>query len=88
MVYYYRDVDVFAIRKEDFKAHFVTQPEYGPGKPEYHNPPLLFNISQDPGELYNIADKHPEVIAEMLRLKAEHEKTVTPVVNQLELKTK
>ena len=30
-----------------------------------HNPPLLFNLNEDPGERYNVAAQRPEVIADL-----------------------
>src|SRR5690606_804369 len=61
-VLYYRGTDLFAIRVGDYKAHFITQGEYGMfGGRAVHNPPLLYNLSHDPSENYDIADKHPEI---------------------------
>ena len=83
---YYRGTRVFAIRKGSFKAHFITQPEYGRNRNVLtpHDPPLLYNLDVDPGEQYNVADEYPEVVEEMKALKEAHEETVEPVVNQLE----
>ena len=50
IVYYYRDTQVFAIRKGDYKAHFITQPEYGSEIVTAQNPPLLYNLNIDPSE--------------------------------------
>src|SRR5690554_1897948 len=63
-VLFYRDTEVFAIRKGDFKAHFITQPEYS-GKRTIHATPLLFNLSEDPSEKFDVAENHPEVIVEI-----------------------
>jgi arylsulfatase A-like enzyme len=84
VVIYYRGTEVFAIRKGAYKAHFITQPEYGSNVKTVHDTPLLFNLNVDPSEKYNIADEHPEVIAEIKQVLAEHLKTVVPVENQLE----
>jgi arylsulfatase A-like enzyme len=84
IVFYYRDVQVFAIRKGEYKAHFMTQPEYGADNVTVHDPPLLFNLNIDPSEKYNIADKHPEIIAEMKEILKQHQASVVPVENQLE----
>jgi arylsulfatase A-like enzyme len=60
---YYRGTDLYAIRLGDYKAHYITQGEYGMfGGREEHNPPILYNISQDPSEQYNIAEDHPEIL--------------------------
>lgn len=84
VVFYYRDVDVFAIRKGPFKAHFMTQSEYGPDPKEIHDTPLLYNLMTDPSEKYDIADQHPEIIAEIRKILEEHKATLVPVENQLE----
>jgi len=84
IVYYYRDTQVFAIRKGDFKAHFITQPEYGNEVVTIQDPPLLYNLSIDPSEKYNIAEKNPEIIAEMKKILKKHQSSIVPVENQLE----
>ena len=72
---YYRGDELFAVRKGPFKAHFQTAPGYAPpgGQMtfEKHDPPLLFNLEQDPGEKFNVATNHSDVIA---ALQAEIEK--------------
>jgi arylsulfatase A-like enzyme len=98
VVFYYRGQKVYAIRKGDYKAHFITQNEYGSqtahpitdppteilNTPTVHELPLLYNVNIDPSEKYNIAEKHPEVIAEIRNILDEHLSTVVPVENQLE----
>jgi len=84
IVLYYRDTEVFAIRKGAYKAHFVTQSEYGQDKPLIQDPPLLFNLNVDPSEKYNVAAEHPTVIAEIKQVLEEHRKTLVAVENQLE----
>lgn len=84
VVFYYRDVDIFAVRKGAYKAHFFTQSEYGTDARKEHNPPLLFDLNVDPSEKQNIAEKHPEVIAEILKIVDQHRATLKPVENQLE----
>lgn len=86
MILYYRDVDVYAVRLRQYKAHFTTKSGYGKDPAVKHEIPELYDLGADPGEHYNIADKHPEVIAEIRKRLAEHEASVKPVVNQLELR--
>ena len=83
-MFFYRGTQLFAVRQGDFKAHFQTQPGYGPGKLERHDSPLLFHLGQDPGERFNVSEDHPQVVAEIGRLADEQERTVTAVENQLE----
>jgi arylsulfatase A-like enzyme len=79
---YYRGDELFAIRKGPFKAHFQTAPGYAmPGVPvtfEKHDPPLLFDVHQDPGEKINVAKDHPEVIADIQRELEKHRSGLVP----------
>ncbi len=84
VVYYYRGQKVYAIRKGAYKAHFITQTEYGTGGPEVHDVPELYNLNVDPSEKYNVAEQHPDVIAEIQSILKEHQASVVPVENQLE----
>jgi arylsulfatase A-like enzyme len=81
---YYRGTQLCAARVGAFKAHFITQPAYGPEPPTSHEPPLLFNLEADPSEKFNIADQHPEVVAQIKEAVAAHRATVKAVPNQLE----
>ena len=97
-VFYYRGEQVYAVRKGHYKAHFITQLEYNSetahpitqpaldikNTPTVLEQPLLYNLSVDPGEKYNIAEEHPEVIQEIRSVLAEHLSTLVEVENQLE----
>lgn len=85
MMYFYRGVELYALRKGKFKAHFITEEAYGKNTNRTeHNPPLLFNLDEDPSEKFDVSKSHPEVIKEIQKLADEHKKTVKPVENQLE----
>jgi len=84
VVYYYRDTEVFAIRKGAYKAHFISQPEYGSITKTVHDPPLLYNLNVDPSEKHDIAAEHPEIIIEIKKILEKHLSTLEPVENQLE----
>jgi arylsulfatase A len=64
MFYYYGD-ELFAIRKGPYKAHFATHTAYSKEAPEKHDPPLLFHLPSDPGERFNVAAEHPDVVADI-----------------------
>ena len=97
-VFYYRGEQVYAVRKGNYKAHFITQLEYGSktahpitepaldikNTPAVLDQPLLYNLSIDPAEKYNIADQHPEVIQEIRMALEEHLSSLIEVENQLE----
>jgi arylsulfatase A-like enzyme len=79
---YYRGDELFAIRKGVFKAHFQTAPGYAaPSQPlkfEPHDPPLLFKLDEDPGEKFDVAKDHPEIMAEIQHILDEHRKGLVP----------
>lgn len=85
LIFYYRDEDVYAIRKDNFKIHFITQGDYDSDEDKIvHRTPLLYNINEDPSELVNVAADHPFLIEEFKELLEMHNRTLRPVVNQLE----
>ena len=83
-VFFYRGSQVFAVRDGDFKAHYRTQGEYGQfGGLEVHEPPLLYNLQHDPGEHFNVADDHPEVLERIDALVADHRRELVPAKDLL-----
>lgn len=65
-LFYYSNRELHAVRSGPFKAHLFTHGRWGgpgPKERQRHDPPLLYNLEQDPSEQYEIGDKHPEVIA-------------------------
>ena len=83
-MFFYRGVQLYAVRKGPFKAHFITRSAYGGGKPEEHDPPLLYNLEHDPSEKYDVAENHPDVIAEIRKLAEAHISAMVPGEPQLE----
>lgn len=81
---YYRGTEIYAVRHGDFKAHFFTQGAYGEfGERLAHDPPLLYNLSHDPGEQFDIAQKHPEILQKVDSIKALHQSKLKPGKDQL-----
>ena len=81
---YYRGTDLYAIRYKDFKAHFITEGEYGDfGEKEIHDPPLLYNINIDPSETINIASENPEILEKINRIVEIHRRDLIIGPDQL-----
>jgi arylsulfatase A-like enzyme len=81
---YYRGEQIFAARKGPYKAHYITQGYGRQGRERIeHDPPLLFHLEHDPGEKYNIAEDHPEVIEEINQIVEKHRATVKQAKDQL-----
>jgi len=85
-MFYYRGTELYAVRKGPYKAHFITQPAYGPGARIVHDPPELYHLENDPGEQFNVTKDHPDVVADLIAEAERHKKTVTPVESQLDRK--
>ena len=74
-MFYYRESKLYAVRLGEFKAHFVTKPVYTGRKEEetLHNPPLLYDLGEDPGEHHNVAHLYPEVLDQIQELMRQHQ---------------
>ncbi len=81
---FYRGTRLYAARLGDYKAHYVTQGEYGMFREkEVHDVPLLYNLSQDPSEQYDVAEQHPEVLAQIEKLVQQHQAKLVKGEDQL-----
>jgi uncharacterized sulfatase len=78
-IYYYWDSELRAIRRDRYKAHFVTSDAYGIGEPRTsHATPLLYDLASDPGERFDVASEHPEVVAALTAAAEAHRRAVVP----------
>jgi arylsulfatase A len=84
VMFFYRGTRLYAVRKGPYKAHFITQDAYGSGKPETHDPPLLYHLGHDPSEKFNVAAEHPDVVAEIRKLADAHLAAMKPGKPQLD----
>ena len=83
-ILYYRENELYAARLGDYKAHFITKGVYGQfGDREDHETPILYNLSEDPSEQFDIAEDHPEVIEQINRLIAQHRSKLVKGKDQL-----
>lgn len=81
-MFYYRGDKLYAVRVGDFKAHFITQEPYGPDVVE-HETPLLYNLSIDPSEKYDISEENPEVITKIMQVVKDHNSKMVKGKDQL-----
>ena len=71
------DNELRAIRRGKYKAHFITSGAYGLGEARtVQTPPLLFDLAADPGERFNIAAAHPDIVAGLVKEADAHRRTV------------
>lgn len=78
LMFYYKRDELYAVRKGPYKIHLVTYSGYSPDPPVKHDPPLLFDLESDPGERFDVASEHPDVVADILREVERHQKVMVP----------
>ena len=83
--FYYRGTQLFACRLGDYKAHFHTQAGYGQPPADHSDSPLLYNLAHDPGENFDVAKQHPEIIERIKAAMATHTAGMKPGVNQIDI---
>ena len=72
-MFYYRGPTLYAARLGDYKAHFITEGAYGMfGEKKVLESPLLYNLSQDPAEQFDVAAEHPEILQQINQMIKEH----------------
>ncbi len=75
-VFYYGPRNTLhAVRHGPWKLHINTSSQTGV---DYFDGklPLLFNLQQDPSEMWDLADRHPEIVSELLALIEAHQAAV------------
>lgn len=82
-MFYYREAELYAVRKGPWKAHYLSKPEYTGNELTKHDPPLLYNVLEDPSEKYDVAEKHPEVLEMIAKVRDEHLKNMVKGEDQL-----
>lgn len=77
-LFYYWDSELRAVRKGRYKAHFITSGAYDDPEPRtVQSPPLLFDLSLDPAERFNIAAEHPDVVADLIKAANAHRDSIS-----------
>ena len=85
-MFFYRGTRLQAVRSGPFKAHYWTLSHpYSNAALLQRDPPLLYRLDRDPGEHFDVAGQHPDVLASIAQITAAHQRSLTPVVNQLEI---
>lgn len=76
MFYWFRE-KLRAVRRGPWKLHVVTNsPANGTREKVKHDPPLLYNLSEDPSETHDVAASHPDVVGDLLDLMERHKKAI------------
>ncbi|BCS31500.1 arylsulfatase [Luteitalea sp. TBR-22] len=63
---FWRNDELMAFRSGPWKAHWVTRGAYGRGEARVeHDPPKLYHLDIDPGEQFDVAASHADVVARL-----------------------
>lgn len=81
---FYRGATLYAARKGNFKAHYITQGAYGEfGEKKLWETPALYDLEEDPAERFNIASEHPGILEEINQMVEQHKRNLKQVDDQL-----
>lgn len=81
--FFYRKEELYAVRSGPWKLHLITEGAWGDSEPRIkYDQPLLFHLGHDPSEKHDIADKHADVVEELMALVEQQEKAVKPGRNR------
>jgi arylsulfatase A-like enzyme len=84
-VFFWRQRELYAVRQGAWKAHFISEGAYGQfGGKVVHETPELYNLDQDPSEQFNVAAAHPDVVARLRKVAADHQAGIAPYSSRLE----
>ena len=83
--YYYRGATLYAVRKGPWKAHYISEWAYRRDTERTeHDPPLLFNLEEDPSERFDVAAEHPDILSEIAVATEKHRAAMIARPTQLE----
>ena len=74
--FYYNAEDLRALRKGPWKLHLATNEPATGGGLSKHEPPLLYNLTVDPSEKYDVAAANPAVVSDLVGVLEQHKKTM------------
>ncbi|WP_339876408.1 sulfatase [uncultured Algoriphagus sp.] len=84
-MFYYHGDRLFAVRKGNYKLYFYSNNPAGyPEKLEKLEKQTLYNLGHDPSERFDLADQHPQIVAEISDLAKKHSKEMVFGETQLE----
>ncbi|EON77984.1 Arylsulfatase [Lunatimonas lonarensis] len=84
-MYFYHGTRLFGARKGAYKAHYYqNNPRGYPERMEVLDQPKLYQVQHDPGEQYDLAAKHPEILDEIAEMVEIHRSNLVPAPTNLE----
>lgn len=83
-MFFYRGTDIYAVRYQFHKAHYITRPAYGGGKPTVQETPELYQLGHDPSERFNIAEGNSEILSQIEKVMKDHKAKLEAPPSQLE----
>ena len=82
-MFYWTRAQLHAVRCGPWKLHVQVREPINYGKGHKLAKPLLYNLDEDPSEKYDLADRHPEIVARLSKRFEQHRDSIEPVVDQL-----
>lgn len=83
-MFYWRSGELYALRSGPWKMHLVIDDAFSlKSKRRETGMPELYHLDHDPGEQFNVAEHHPEVIARLTALAKQHQAGIDPAEDQM-----
>jgi len=83
--HYWTRARLHAVRSGPYKLHIHQREPVRYGREVALDTPELYHLEHDEGELYDIAEGHPDLVAELQEMAEAHLASIEPVINQLEI---
>jgi arylsulfatase A-like enzyme len=77
-MFYWTEAELHAVRKGPWKLHIKMREPVNYGKAKQLERPVLYHVERDLAEAYDVADQHPEIVAELLEMMDTHRASITP----------
>lgn len=76
--FYWTNAELHAARLGPWKLHIKTREPVNYSKAVVPSKPELYHLEHDLSEKHNLADKHPEIVAQLMELMEAHKKDIEP----------
>ena len=87
-LFYWTRADIHAIRQGPWKLHRRLREPINYGREQKIEEPQLYHVERDIAEQFNVADRHPEIVARLEQAMNDHEEDIDQVTDNLAIPTR
>ena len=82
-LFYWTRAELHAVRQGPWKLHVKFREPINYGRAQILKKPVLYHVEHDLSEQFDVADKHPEIVEQLLRVIQDHKGGVREVPDNL-----